>query len=649
MAQVRAAWGTLVSQYDALLAANPRPGVPNDRWVMLRRCRGWVVWRGYSHEISADSLSVYGQTAEGSARWAFAVPSGMGRSLKMEIELSLDPAGNDVQLIFRRTPGVLDEDLDPSEPVDLILRPDLEDRSVHAFTRAHLGPETAWPPAVRAEEAGFAFRPAADRTLVLRTSHGRFNPVPRWEYGVEHPMEAERGLESRTDLFSPGFFRIPFPGGEPVRVTASMVFGEGAEASGTDRSEFAHTEPVPPRLSLREALSIALRRYLADRDEGLTLLAGFPWFLDWGRDTLIGVRGFAAAGLLDESARILTTIARHEREGTLPNMIRGTETSNRDTSDAPLWLAVACADHLRESGSETLLDADCGGRTMRDVLASIGAHYRDGTPSGIGVDRESGLVFSPSHFTWMDTNHPAGTPREGYPIEIQALWHAALRFLHRATGQGEWEELASRVGRSIPALYAKEGVGLSDCLHGARGMPAAQAVPDDHLRPNQLLALTLGAVSDRELGRAILAGSQALLVPGAIRSLADRPVRHPLPIPHEGQVLGDPARPYRGRYTGPEETGRKPAYHNGTAWTWLFPSYAEALYLVGGEAAREEALSLLGTTVELVNAGCLGHLPEILDGDAPHAQRGCGAQMWAASEALRVLALLEDGDSLSGE
>jgi glycogen debranching enzyme len=148
-------------------------------------------------------------------------------------------------------------------------------------------------------------------------------------------------------------------------------------------------------------------------------------------------------------------------------------------------------------------------------------------------------------------------------------------------------------------------------------------------------------VTDKQIGRAVLKACEQLLIPGAVRSLADRPVRYPLPIVHEGRSLNDPDRPYWGTYSGDEDTRRKPAYHNGTAWSWLLPTYCEAWFRVYGKSGKTTALALLGSMVELMNHGCLGHLPEILDGDEPHQPRGCDAQAWGASELLRVWTLLD--------
>jgi glycogen debranching enzyme len=182
---------------------------------------------------------------------------------------------------------------------------------------------------------------------------------------------------------------------------------------------------------------------------------------------------------------------------------------------------------------------------------------------------------------------------------------------------------------------------FSDCLHAVSGKSADDAQPDDALRPNQLMVLTLKAIKDRTIAASVLAACEELLVPGAIRSLAARKVTFPLPIVHNGQTVNNPLYPYQGRYEGDEDTCRKPAYHNGTAWTWLFPSFCEAWFGLYGEAGRDTARAWLGSGIQLINQGCIGHVPEIMDGDFPHTYRGCDAQAWGVSELLRVWALLD--------
>jgi predicted glycogen debranching enzyme len=257
------------------------------------------------------------------------------------------------------------------------------------------------------------------------------------------------------------------------------------------------------------------------------------------------------------------------------------------------------------------------------------------------MDPESALIYSPSHYTWMDTNFPAGTPREGYPIEIQALWHAALSLLSKIDEHPRWTELAAQVKESIRKLYYMPERGyLADCLQADASTPAKAAVRDNALRPNQLFAITLGAFTARKDAIRILAAVEKLLIPGAIRSLADQPVEPPLPVYRDGTLLNDPRNPYWGYYGGDEDTRRKPAYHNGTAWSWPFPSYCEALFKIGGRPLRSTAISILSSAEMLANSGCIGHIPEILDGNAPHSQRGCQAQAWGDTELYRVFKIL---------
>jgi predicted glycogen debranching enzyme len=244
----------------------------------------------------------------------------------------------------------------------------------------------------------------------------------------------------------------------------------------------------------------------------------------------------------------------------------------------------------------------------------------------------------------MDTNHPACTSRQGYPIEIQALWYAALSFLScvDSSESSNWEKIAQQVKKSILELFWLEEEGfLADCLHADEGISAKEAEIDDALRPNQLFAITLGAVTNNDVCRKIVAACEELLVPGAIRSLSDRPVRYPIEVVYKDNVINDPYHPYQGRYIGDEDTRRKPAYHNGTAWTWPFPAYCEAWCMAYGDKGKAAALALLGSSTQLINQGCAGHVPEIVDGDYPHTLRGCDAQAWGVSELLRVWELLK--------
>jgi len=643
MLRANVSWGRLNSRYDALLAANLNAHIPEDRWIMLTRCRVWVVYQDFSQEIGDHCLERFYTGNDSGGVWEFKVPTGQGEHIHFAIYLEMIPDENRICLRFYRHPLEADKSmLADVKAVQIIIRPDIESRNFHNVTKAFTGPEHEFPAAVENRTNGFSFTPESRQRLHMTVSNGAYCPEPEWQYMVHRPVEFERGQDSDSDLFSPGYFTASLEGGRHVELWASVSKDSRQKTvSNTDDRIFSH-QKEKAESTIETTLSKALKHYIVKREPFRSIIAGYPWFLDWGRDALIVVRGMISDGRIDDAKAVLKLFGQFEDRGTLPNMIRGKDAGNRNTSDAPLWFLTACEDLVRAAGNDALLEESCGRRSIRQILVSIGKSYMDGTPNGIRMDPESGLVFSPIHFTWMDTNFPAATPRQGYPIEIQALWFAGLKFLGRIDSGTGWEKTASKVQEALVAFYYIEESGyFADCLHAETGQSAETATPDDALRPNQLFAVTLGAVSDPAICRNILAACEGLLVPGAIRSLADRPVHHPFPVYHHGELLNDPNHPYQGKYAGDEDTRRKPAYHNGTAWTWVFPSFCEAWVKTYGPHSKNTARAWLASCVRLLQEGCIGQIPEILDGDYPHRQRGCDAQAWGVSEALRVWKLLQ--------
>jgi predicted glycogen debranching enzyme len=644
MLRAPASWGRLDSRYDALLAANISPHHPEERWIMLTRCRAWLVYQGYSQELNTNCLEAFGVDHAAAGFWQYHIPTGQGENVWITVKMKMLAGKNALRMdILRHASEPEKHMLADTQAVHLILRPDIEHRNFHATTKAYTGPEHHWPQSVTVEPDGFGFQPDESHHLHMRICDGAFVQEPEWQYMVHRHKDAERGMDPDSDLFSPGYFSAHISGGQNLSISAEITAELEATSHGADRALHRPASAVSindSRDNLIAVLEHSLLDYVVTRDDLKTVIAGYPWFLDWGRDALIFTRGLIAAGQLETARAVLKQFAQFEKQGTVPNMIVGQDAGNRDTSDAPLWLMTACADLIRAEGNHEFLDTPIGDRTVCEVILSIGKSLLTGTPNGIRMDPETGLLFSPVHFTWMDTDHPPSTPREGYPIEIQALWHAALRLLSKIDTRQEredWNQMAELVKASISQYFWQEDLGyLADCLHANSGCAAKAAVADDALRPNQLLAITLGAITDKPMGAEILEACEELLVPGAIRSLADRPVQHPLEIIHNTKRLNDPYHPYQGIYTGDEDTRRKPAYHNGTAWTWLFPSYCEAWAMIYGEAGTKTALAWLASGVGLLESGCIGHIPEILDGNSPHTPRGCDAQAWGVSELLRV-------------
>ncbi|OQA85323.1 MAG: Alpha-1,4-glucan:maltose-1-phosphate maltosyltransferase 2 [Lentisphaerae bacterium ADurb.Bin242] len=641
--------GALYSRYDAVLLANLNPEYPENRHIMLRRFRIWSHYHAKTQAFCQDCLKRFQIDNEGAGVWLFEIPVGNGLFVEISMKLEIIPGRNVVLLTLQRHGcGGRNRRLCDDSPVRLIVRPDIEDRDFHHGTKASEGPERLWPNMIQPAPKGFDFRPAANRILSVASNRGNFIRANEWQYMIWQENEAARGLDPNSDLYSPGYFEISLGGNETVTLAGQIV-------TAPDEPRYALPNPEAPKTfsdlscePVEAVLKRSLAQFIVKRENFKTVIAGYPWFLDWGRDTLIVARGLVSVpSFLEDAKKILLQFASFAEKGTIPNMISGGNAENRDTSDAPLWLFIACRDLCHAEKSREFLKTSLPkGKTLLETLTALAEDILAGTPNGICADPESMLVFSPPHFTWMDTNYPAATPRQGYPVEIQALWFAALRFLSEALpkeGAAVWRERADRTARSIQKYFLlQEKNYLSDCLHCDPGVSPGKAVPSDHLRPNQLYAVTLGAIPPHSpIAAGILDACGTLLIPGAIRSLADRPVHYPLPVVDAGgRLLNDPVHPYWGSYEGNEDLRRKPAYHNGTAWTWQFPAYCEAFYMIYGGTGKAAARSLLSSMSIPMNAGCLCQVPEILDGDYPHRQRGCGAQAWSVSEMLRVWKLL---------
>jgi starch synthase (maltosyl-transferring) len=649
------------SKYDCVLGANLHPTLPVDRYVLAKRIRVWVNADGFITPLDFQNLESF--DAGPPAIWKFTANAGDGRTVEIELRAEMVEGRNTTLFRFSRPAAAYatGKQLPADADVRLTVRVDIEDRSFHSETKRNGGAEYHFASNTseiqkskikNQNSVGFAFTPAPDRQLRVFADAGEYHPQPEWCENIPHPVEQTRGQVGSGDAYSPGWFELPLPKGGAVGLTVTAETDEPREAHW-------QLESPPARGNFEAQLLQAARAFVVRRGDGKSVIAGYPWFLDWGRDTFISARGLLAAGMIEEVKQILTVFARFEKDGTLPNTIFGNDASNRDTSDAPLWFGVVCEevaakDHATRNTQHSFYSTvvDSSNRTIRQVLQSIAENYIRGTPNGIHMDPDSALIWSPSHFTWMDTNYPAATPREGYPIEIQALWIRLSRQLAKISEPAEqkkWNDLADRAMASVEKLFWLQDKGwYADVLLGGSRVIARDARPSDALRSNGLFLVSLGIVSGERARRCVEAAQHFLVVPGALRSLAPLPITTPLPVyANSGGLLNDPTNPYWPRYKGDEDTRRKPAYHNGTAWTWTFPVFCEALARAWGFSpeAMAAARSYLGSVDHLMNEGCLGQIPEICDGDAPHTQRGCDAQAWGVTETLRVWKLLNSSSS----
>ena len=645
MARMCVDLGRVSSKYDCVLGANLNPNFPVDRHVFIKRMRVWVNADGFLSSLDFKNLISFKNDPV--VHWKFVANAGDGRTVEIELCAEMIEGKNTIVFQFSRLAekGATMKQLPAGADVRLTVRFDIEDRNFHWETKRNDGADFHFNSNCRRlkDEIGFEFTPAADRRLRVFCDAGEFHLQPEWSENIPHPVEATRGQCAGGDAYSPGWFEVP------LAEHASATLVATAERKSCSAAEVFNLKPeaMTSADAFGNKLLRAARQFVVRRGDVKTVIAGYPWFLDWGRDSLICARGLLAGGMVDEVKQLLLTFAKFENDGTLPNTIHGNDVSNRDTSDAPLWFAVVCEEisRIEKNFYETRIGEN--NRTIRDVLESIADNYVRGTANGIRMDSDSALIWSPAHFTWMDTNYPAATAREGYPIEIQVLWIRLLRQLEKISKPAEqekWRQFAGQASSAFERLFWLEDKGwFADVLLARKNIGARGATASDALRSNCLLAISLGMASGDHAKRCVAAAQKFLLVPGALRSLAPLPVSVPLPVyGNDGKLLNNPDEPYRSRYEGDEDTCRKPAYHNGTAWVWTFPTFCEALVRAWdfSPEAVATAKSYLSSAEKLLNEGCLDQLPEILDGDAPHEQRGCDAQAWSSTEFLRVWKLL---------
>ncbi|MBO8141712.1 MAG: glycogen debranching enzyme family protein [Firmicutes bacterium] len=484
--------------------------------------------------------------------------------------------------------------------------------------------------------------PGAPPVCLAGGPKGRYEPDPAWHYDFRYRIERERGLDWAEDHFRPGriILRLDGPGDEAAVVAHCPVPGtansppaheapaslarwatRGYRAEAARRRALVDSAPFPHPDCQR--LAVAAGDFLARRKDGAaTIVAGYPWFADWGRDAMISLPGLLlATGRLDTAREVLLTFAEHRRDGLLPNRFddsgRGAE---YNAVDGPLWFVYAVWKYAQAGGDRTAVRSE-----LLPAAVDILEHYVRGTRYGIRVDGD-GLVCAGEpgvQLTWMDAK--AGewvvTPRAGFPVEVNALWYNALRAVESLAtrlglpGGSRWGRLAASVRKAFRARFRHPQGWLYDVV-GQEGPEAGD------IRPNQLFAAALPfpVLSPREGSSMVDWVASRLLTPVGVRTL-------------------DPGHPdYRGTYGG-NQIERDGAYHQGTVWPWLLGPFANACLTTRGRDRGSRAfIQRLWTplSAHLSGEGALGQVSEIFDGDPPHEPRGCFAQAWSVAEWLRI-------------
>jgi predicted glycogen debranching enzyme len=520
---------------------------------------------------------------------------------------------------------VLYEVLEADEEFALELQPFMAPRDYHSLSKAN--------DAIRrqGEFSDGVFRVQAYDgvpMLFIKVPGASFEPRSDWYYHFDYGVERSRGLDDQEDLFTHGVFTRRLRKGDRLGIIISTEPVDGRDAFVVARGEEERRTKLFERLPLRDkftkTLVLAADQFIVKRGQGLnTLIAGYHWFSDWGRDTMIALPGITlVTGRHQEAKNILRAFAGSVSQGMLPNRFPDAgEEPEYNTVDATLWFFVAIHKYLQYTGDERFVREE-----IMPILREIILWHDRGTRYNIHIDSD-GLLSAgvPGvQLTWMDARigNWVVTPRQGKAVEINALWYNALMIygsLAQRFAMADAEILmarASRVrSRFLEVFWNQELGGLYDYVDGD--------FRDAAIRPNQVFALSLPFP--------LLHGDRAISLLGLVRDSLLTPV---------GLRSLSPDHPeYRPRYGG-DPVMRDSAYHQGTVWSWLLGPYVSALANVYGRGARKEISEVLAGVIPHVGEAGIGSISEVFDADPPHMPGGCMSQAWSVGEILR--AYLED-------
>src|SRR5262245_12544600 len=632
--------GVRTRRYHSVLAVATTP--PTGRVVLVNGFDAWVETANGRLALTSQRYTPDVTHPDGAARvteftrnpwptWTFTLPNGL--------EIIQELVG------VRNAPLVaVSWRLAQPGTARLIVQPYLSGRDVHAlhhenatfrFDARVAGPRVTW-------------QPYADLPPVIALANGDYVSDPAWYRHFQYDEEQARGLDFVEDLGAPGRFTFS------LDQRAVLAFGAGSGAGSDIALPLLNTSPERCWESIetgerrrRSAYPSSLHRaaddYIVKRGAGKTIIAGYPWFSDWGRDTFIAIRGLCLASAtadydrLADAREILLEWAAHVSEGMLPNFFpEAGKAAEYNSVDASLWYVIAVHEFLQLTRSRRPV-ATSDRRALHAAIDAIVDGYARGTRFGIRADG-TGLLSAGERgvqLTWMDAKVGdwVVTPRIGKPVEIQALWINALRIAGGRSAR--WAALASSAQATFVERFWNQERGF---LFDVVDVDHRSGVNHMTLRPNQIFAV--GGLPypliDGELARSVVdVVERQLWTPAGLRSLGP----------------GEPG--YIGRYGG-DMRQRDGAYHQGTVWPWLMGAFVDAWLRVraNSDGARHEARArFLVPLIRHYESSAPGHVAEIADGDAPHAPGGCPFQAWSVGEALRLSqgVLRSNSDALQHE
>lgn len=544
-------------------------------------------------------------------RWRFRLTS----DLVVEQELFVRPGESAVYLFWR---------LAGNAKAKLAVRPFVSGRDFHSTH--HENSSFRFDAEQNGERVGWGSYDGLPSVNVQ--SNGRYTSQPNWYRNFLYSEEQARGLEAVEDLAAPGVFEFDLSQPAVLMLAADGHTNQHIDGSIETRYADVRASELRRRKEFPTPLHRAADAYLVRRGHGKTIIAGYPWFGDWGRDAFIAIRGLCiASGRLEDARDILVEWAGVVSEGMLPNRFPDSgDQPEFNSVDASLWYVIAVGDYLRAVEDKPDLTSDCHTEKLRAAVDAILTGYYHGTRFNIRAD-EDGLLCAGEHgqqLTWMDArvDRREITPRIGKPVEIEALWLNALAI--GAKFSPRWQPIFEK---ARPAFQTRFWNPEGEFLYDVVDCDHQPGTVDRTFRPNQIFAvggLPLMLLSPERARKVVDAVEARLLTPLGLRSLA----------PDE--------QGYVGHYGG-SVAQRDGSYHQGTVWPWLIGAFVEAWVRVRGnsaEAKHEAGARFVMPLIEHLNHAGLGHISEIADADPPHYPAGCPFQAWSLGELLRLDSVL---------